>query len=152
EQGWSFPDISVAGGFATENGTWGAFAGDSSRWLDGRLRTLAGGGTGQVNLDFYGLGSDRASFDSKVRYSLQFTAAIAQASWQIAPSSAWWLGLRYVYANVDPKLRDEPAFPGLADRVRVKVSAPTAIVEYDSRDNFFTPTRGVYAETSWLAS
>ena len=24
------------------NGTWGAFAGDTSRWLDGRLRTLVG--------------------------------------------------------------------------------------------------------------
>jgi hypothetical protein len=152
EEGWAFPDISVVGGFATENGTWGAFAGDSSRWLDGRLRTLAGGGTGQANLDFYGLGSDRGEFDQKVRYSLQFTAVLVQGSWQLAPKSPWWLGLRYVYANVDPRLRDLPAFAGLADRVRVKVSAPTAIVEYDSRDNVFTPTRGVYAETSWLAS
>ena len=33
-----------------------------------------------------------------------------------------------------------------------KVSAPTAIVEFDSRDNVFTPTRGIYAETSLLAS
>jgi len=32
------------------------------------------------------------------------------------------------------------------------VSAPTAIVEYDSRDNVFTPTKGIYSETSWLAS
>jgi hypothetical protein len=34
----------------------------------------------------------------------------------------------------------------------VKISAPIAIVEYDSRDNVFTPTRGLYAETSYLAS
>ena len=32
------------------------------------------------------------------------------------------------------------------------ISAPTAILEFDTRDNVFTPTRGVYAETSWLAS
>jgi len=152
EQGWSFPDLSVIGGFGTENGTWGAFAGDASRWANGRLRTLAGGGTGQANLDFYGFGSDAASFDRKVRYALQFTALLAQGSWQLAPQSPWWLGLRYVYANVDPRLRDNPVLPGLADRVRVRVSAPTAIAEYDSRDNVFTPTRGIYAETSWLAS
>jgi hypothetical protein len=60
--------------------------------------------------------------------------------------------LRYAYADVDPKLRDEPAFTGLADRARVKISAPTAVVEYDSRDNVFTPTRGAYAESSWMAS
>jgi len=70
----------------------------------------------------------------------------------VAPDSPWWLGLRYVYADVDPTLRDDALFPGLADAARVKVSAPTAIVEYDSRDNVFTPTRGVYAETSFLAS
>jgi hypothetical protein len=41
---------------------------------------------------------------------------------------------------------------GSPDRVSVKISAPTAILEYDTRDNIFTPTRGVYAETSYLAS
>ena len=151
DEGWARPDISAVGGLLTQNGTWGAFAGDSSRWLDGRLKTLAGGGTGRVNLDFYGLGG-QASFDQGVRYSLNFSAAIVQANWQLAPKSPWSLGMRYVYADVDPTLREQPAFPNLADTLRVKVSAPTAIVEYDSLDNVFTPTRGVYAETSYLAS
>jgi hypothetical protein len=152
EEGWARPDISAAGAFATRNGTWGAFGGDVSRWLDGRLRTLAGAGTGVINLDFYGLGLDRASINEKVRYTLQFTGAVVQANWQLAPKSPWAVGMRYVFADVDPKLRDPPAFPGLADRVRVKVSAPTAVLEYDSRDNIFTPTRGLYAESSFLAS
>jgi len=152
EEGWARPNISAVGALATQNGTWGGIAGDASRWLDGRLRTQVGGGTGQINLDFYGLGPDLQSVDEKVRYSLQFTGAVAQANWQLAPKSAWAIGLRYVYADVDPKLRDEPIFPGLADRARVKISAPTAVVEYDSRDNVFTPTRGAYAESSWLAS
>ncbi len=34
----------------------------------------------------------------------------------------------------------------------MKISAPTAVLEFDTRDNVFTPTRGIYAETSWLAS
>ena len=152
EQGWARPDISAVGALATENGTRAAFAGDASRWFDGRLRTLVGAAGGQVNLDFYGLGLDSSSLDHKVRYSLQFTGAIAQANWQLAPKSPWAVGLRYVYAEVDPKLQDEPTFPNLADRARVTISAPTAILEFDTRDNLFTPTRGVYAETSWLAS
>jgi len=152
QEGWDRPNISAVGAAATQNGTWGGLAGDASRWLDGRLRTQVGGGTGRINLDFYGLGPDRLSRDEKVRYSLQFTGAIVQANWQLAPKSPWAVGLRYVYADVDPKLRDEPVFPGLADRARVKISAPTAVVEYDSRDNVFTPTRGMYAESSLLAS
>lgn len=152
DEGWARPDISAVGGFGTQNGTWGAFAGDASLWLGGRLKTLVGAGVGRANLDFYGAGLDLPVLDQGVRYSLQFGGAVAQASWQLAPKSPWWVGARYVYADVDPTLRDKPVFPNLADRVRVKVSAPTAILEYDSRDNVFTPTRGVYAETSYLAS
>ena len=152
QEGWSRPDIAGVGAFGTQNGTWGAFAGDASRWFDGRLKTLAGIGTGRVNLDFYGQGLDLPALDRGVRYSLQFSGAVAQASWQLAPKSPWWLGLRYVYADVDPTLRDDAAFPGLADAVRVKISAPTAIVEFDTRDNVFTPTTGLYAESSYLAS
>ncbi len=151
-EGWARPNISAIGGLATENGTWAAFAGDTSRWLDGRLRTLAGGGTGNINLDFFGFGADRADVNRAVRYSLQFSGAVAQVNWQLQPRSPWALGVRYVYANVDPKLREEPIFPGLADRARVTVSAPTAILEYDTRDNIFTPTRGVYAESAYLLS
>jgi hypothetical protein len=152
DEGWARPDISAIGTFATQNGTWGVFGGDASRWIDGRLRTLVGGGTGRINLDFYGLGLDPSSLNTKVRYSLDFTGVVAQANWQIAPKSPWAVGLRYVYTDVDPVLRDEPVFPNLAERVRVKISAPTPILEFDTRDNVFTPTRGVYAESSWLAS
>jgi hypothetical protein len=151
DEGWARPDISAVGGLGTQNGTWAALAGDSSRFFEGRLKTLVGAGTGLGNLDFYGLG-DPASFNQGVRYSLHFSAAIAQANWQLAPKSPWSIGLRYVYADVEPTLREEPLFPNLVDRLHVKISAPTAIVEYDSRDNVFTPTRGVYAESSYLAS
>jgi hypothetical protein len=120
--------------------------------MDGRLKTLAGAGTGNVNLDFYGLGASEAQSAQAVRYTLNFTGVVAQGNWQLGPRSPWALGVRYVFADVEPELRDEPAFPGLVDGLRLRISAPTAIVEYDSRDNLFTPTRGVFAESSWLAS
>ena len=152
DEGWSRPDLSGLGGFATANGTWGAMAIDVTHWLDGRVKTVAGIGTGHVNLDFHGLGDTRQTFDQAVRYTLDFSGAVLQANWKVAPGSPWALGARYVYADVEPKLRDEPAFPGLVDRTRVRVSAPGAILEYDSRDNVFTPTRGVYSETFYMAS
>ena len=151
-EGWSRPDISAIGGIGTENGTRAAFAGDSSLWFDGRLKTLAGIGSGRINLDFYGLGLDTSMPDDPVRYTLQFHGAIAQANWKLAPKSPWSIGMRYVYADVDPSLRETPAFPVVAENARVTVSAPTAVLEYDSRDNLFTPLKGIYAETSLLAS
>ena len=153
DEGFARPNISALGGFKTQNGTWGGFAGDTSRWMDGRLRTLAGIATGVINLDFYGVGTTRIPFsEERARYSLEFSGGLVQANWQLAPKSPWAIGLRYVYADVNPKLREDAGFPGLADRVRVKVSAPAPILEFDSRDNVFTPTRGVYSESSWLAS
>ena len=51
-----------------------------------------------------------------------------------------------------PKPARRSALPGLANRLRVKISAPTAVLEYDTRDNVFTPTHGIYSESSYLAS
>jgi len=151
-EGWTRPNISGVGGLATQNGTWLAFAGDTSRWLDGRLHTTAGGGAGKVNLDFYGAGLDLPELDQAFHYSLLFKGGVAQANWQLAQKSPWSVGLRYVYADVTPELRDQPAAPGLPNRTGVTVSAPTAVLEYDSRNNILTPTRGLYSETSYLAS
>jgi hypothetical protein len=152
EQGWARPNISAIGAIGTENGTRAAFAGDASRWLDGRVKTLAGVGGGHINLDFYRLGGDRASLDQAIRYSLDFDLLFLHGTWQLKPKSPWSIGLRYIYAQVEPKLRDEPVFPGLADHVDVDISAPAGILEFDSRDNVFTPTRGLFAETVVLLS
>jgi hypothetical protein len=152
-EGWARPNISALGALGTENGTRGAFAADVSRWRDGRFKTLAVAGVGRVNLDFYGLGADSESFDEPIRYSLDFGLGLLQGNWRVKPDSPWSLGVRYIYAEVEPKLRDEPpASLSLPDRVDVKVSAPSAIIEFDSRDNIFTPTRGLYAETFYMAS
>jgi hypothetical protein len=152
EQGWARPNISAVGALGTQNGTRMAFAGDASRWLDGRLKTLAGLGGGHINLDFYGLGASRASLDQPIRYSLDVELAFLQGIWQIKPKSPWSIGLRYIYSQVEPKLRDAPVFAGLTDRVDIEISAPAGVLEFDSRNNVFTPTRGIYAETVYLVS
>jgi hypothetical protein len=151
-EGFARPNMSIVAGIATENGTWAAFAGDSSHWFDDRVQSLVGGGTGEINLDFYGLGDASASLDEPVRYTLDFSAALLQGTWKLQPKSPWSVGLRYIYSQVEPKLRDEPRFPGLADSIHMKISAPAAVLEFDSRNNLFTPTRGMFAESVYLAS
>jgi len=152
KEGWARPNMSTLGLAATENGTQLGLAADSRRWLDGRLRTLAGLGAGKINLDFYGAAVDLPTPAQKLGYSLEFTGAVMQVNWQLAADSPWIVGMRYVYADVDPTLRDQPSSPQATDRARVRVSAPTAVLEFDTRDNIFTPTRGIYTETSYLVS
>lgn len=151
-EGYARPNMSVAGGVATENGTWLAFAGDSSHWMDERLQTLAAVGYGELNLDFYGLGDASASLDQAISYALDFSLVLIQGNWKPRPKLPWSLGVRYIHSKVEPKLDDDTLFPGLADGIEVEISAPAAILEYDSRDNLFTPTRGIYSESLYLLS
>jgi hypothetical protein len=118
------------------------------------VQTLAAGGIGQLNLDFYGLGNNSDSLDQPVSYQLDFSLAMLQGDWKLQPKSPWSFGLRYVYSKVEPKLRGEqpPQFPTLVDKTDIDISAPAGVLEYDSRDNLFTPTRGMYAESVILAS
>jgi hypothetical protein len=151
-EGYARPDISGIGAIATENGTKMGFAGDSTRWLDGRLKTLVGAVGGNVNLDVHGLGTASGDLDRPVRYTLDIIGAVGHADWQLAPKSPWSVGFRFIYADVEPKLRDDPIFPNLEDRIRTKIAGPGATLTYDSRDNVFTPTRGFYSETSIFVS
>ena len=150
--GYSRPDLSAVGYIATANGTKMTIAGDSTLWLDGRLKTLFGGLTGNVNLDVHGLGSSAADADQAVRYTLDMDGVGGRVDWQLAPESPWWVSFRYAYADVVPKLREDPVFPNLEDRVRTTITGPGVALIYDSRDNLFTPTRGAYSETSVFAS
>jgi len=150
--GYSRPNMSILGGIATENGTWAAFGGDSSHWADERVQSLAAAGAGQLNLDFYGLGDASESLDEAVRYTLDFSLVMLQGTWKPRQESDWSFGMRYIYSQVEPKLREEPPFPGLANSVNMEISAPAAVLEYDSRNNLFTPTGGMFAETVYLSS
>jgi len=152
EAGFARPNVSIAGGIATENGTWAGFAGDSSHWMGERVQTLAAVGGGELNLDFYGLGNNSASLDQPVSYKLDFALTLVQANWKPRDKSPWSIGMRYIYSQVEPSLDGDPLIPGLIDKIDMKISAPAAVLEYDSRNNLFTPTRGIFAETIYLAS
>jgi Omp85 superfamily domain len=140
------------GGIRTQNGTHLVFVGDASRWVDGRLRTLAGAGGGAINLDVYGLGERAADLVTPIRYTLDVKAIGGQVDWQLAPRSPWSVGARLVYAEVVPKLRDDPLFPGLEDRTQVRIAGPGIALIYDTRDTVFTPTRGYYADAGLIVS
>jgi hypothetical protein len=153
-EGYARPNMSILGGIATENGTWAAFGADSSHWYGDRLQTLAAVGAGQLNLDFYGLGDASDSLDQPVSYELDFSLAMVQGNWKPKAKSPWSFGMRYIYSTVEPIVRSDvpPQFPTLLDKVNVEISAPAGVIEYDSRNNLFTPTSGLYAESLYLLS
>ena len=83
EDGLGRPNITVAGGFGTENGSWGTFAGDIRYWLDQHLQTLVGFVYSSVNLNYYGIGDDPALANDPLRYTLKPTGGTVRAKYRV---------------------------------------------------------------------
>ena len=140
------PTMSAVGALRTENGTRGWFGANLGTWWDGRLRTIAALGDIDLNLEYFGLG-DRVS--DGLGYSVKAKGGLLGGNYRLADTQLW-LGARYasVDTNVtlDAPLADlpnvQPADYGL------RLAALTPSITFDRRDNFFTPTRGIYVDLS----
>lgn len=139
------PNISFVGGMRTENGTRGAFAGDLRHWLDDRLQTLVGLVEASVNLDFYGIGADRALRERPLAYNLEPRGALAQAKYRLG-DSRFWIGLGYVRASTKVGFAESTTSLSMVDKWTSEIGGVMPSITYDSRDNIFTPNRGLYAE------
>jgi len=146
--GLSRPNITAAGGFGTQNGTWGLLAGDVRQWHDNRLQTVVGAIYSSVNLDFYGVGEDAALKDDPLSYNLEPTGGAARARYRLGDSHLW-AGLTAVFITTDVTLEESTASPELLDFTgQSDVGGLVPSLTRDSRDNILTPTRGTYCEGS----
>jgi hypothetical protein len=148
QAGFGRPNITMAGGLATENGTWGVAAGDSRNWLNDRLQTLVGVVYASVNLDFYGIGEDAVLKDDPLTYNLEPAGGMVRAKYRIG-SSRFLAGLGYALATTQVEfdaLDTTSSLPEFQHESRVGGLSPS--LTYDSRDVIFTPSRGTYVEAA----
>ena len=140
------PTMSAVGALRTENGTRGWFGANLGTWWNGRLRTIAALGDIDLNLEYFGLG-DRVS--DGLGYSVKAKGGVLGGNYRLADTQLW-LGVRYASVDTDVSLdapltdlpNVQPADYGL------RLAALTPSITFDRRDNFFTPTRGVYVDLS----
>ena len=143
------PDIFLVGGMGTNNGSKGALVGDMRHWFDGRLETRAAVLYASLNLDFYGVGADSVLADNPLRYNLEPAAGMFEIRYRLGKSPVW-AGINYAYARTLVAFEapsGTPGLPGLSNTSSVGGVVPSLII--DSRNNFFTPTRGSYLE-AWV--
>ena len=163
EDGEGRPDIWAVGAMRTSNGSQALFAGHSGYWLDGRLHTLLGGLDGSINLDFHGLGQNVELSGQPLTYNIDMQGGMLAGYWALDQAKRWNVGLEYTYAQVNV------SFPELASSLRVQgdptgrrlgldlgqrrddsgftseIGSVGLNVSYDSRNNIFTPTEGIYS-------
>jgi hypothetical protein len=147
-QRYARPNIGVIGGLATENGTRGLFGAHLGTWMDGRLRTEAGVADADVNLEFFGLGGDRAPGGAGIGYAVAARGGLAGGSYRLGDTPLW-LGARYVLAETSVGPRSSVPLPGIAaSDFGLRLAGVTLSLVLDMRDNFFTPTHGWHVDLS----
>lgn len=143
---FSPPVITAIAAAFTENGTKFGGVFHKRSWNHDHWRYLGGIGAASVNLDFYGLnGTETTQYLPPLAYNLDGFGLIQDLRYRIAESD-WFLGFRYLYADVTSSFGgDLPSFmPDPKERLRNGGLALVANV--DTRDNTLTPEKGYQAE------
>jgi len=135
------PDIFGGALAATENGTTlaGGFGLVSFGQENWRWRGFIG--RPDVNLDFYGAGGDLGTGQQHVGYNLEGWATTQHLLRRIGDSDNW-VGVRWNYLDFNARFdssRPQPIAQGVRE---IQSSGFGVFLEHDSRDNFFTPSRG----------
>lgn len=141
------PNIYGAGGAMTVNGTWvlGAAAGGVIKKWRANYRVFTG--YADVNLEFY------REFENVGEKNFEFNIRTIPISGQLIKQfgrSDWYAGLNYLFLKTD-LARTNPEFHDPKD-VESIISRPGILVEYDSRDNIFTPDKGFRWNTLFSTS
>jgi len=139
------PSITGLGAIATENGTWGVGIGHLGIWDEDRWRYTGALAYGDVNLSFYRPDNGRNDFGG-LHYNLKAWFLNQQLERRIADSN-FFLGGRYLFTDVDSTFSRGNNVPGVKPREYQSGTAGAGMtLGYDSRDNIFTPSRGLRAQ------
>ena len=133
------PDIAVGAGAKTENGTWMLGAGYLGFWDHDRWRYTGALGKAELQLDYFSVnGEPRA-------YRLDGEALIQQMLRRIG-TSRWYVGGRYAYFSSTSRFAGERPGDVPQRELDSSIGRLGIVVDYDSRDNIFTPNCGLFLE------
>lgn len=135
------PDITAAGGMATENGTRGGFAGHLGFSSDGNWRYVGAVARTSLNLSWFGADFLPGAGSGGRDYNLDADLLVADVRRRI-PGTDWMAGLRYVRA--DTRSRFDLGRPAEVPQrsLDVAIGGLALVAEYDDRDSIFTPGSG----------
>lgn len=136
------PSMTGAMGGGTLNGTWGAGVFHAGYWKQDRIRYVGALARAYVNLGFYGSGSTGWESDEPINMNMDAWLLVQQLKFRVAGSD-FFIGGRYLLLKSDNTFEipiDNPDFEGI--EFSSTLSEATLKIEFDSRNNVFTPVRG----------
>lgn len=135
------PDITGAAGMYSANNSWMIGGGRAGTFIKSRIKYYAMVGYGDINMSYYRtVGS---AGEKKFTFNFKVIPATVQMIKRLGHSN-WYAGLNYFF--ISTKLKPEgDSLPSFVSGKNIKsiVSQAGVVVEFDNRDNIFTPDRGL---------
>ena len=138
------PDLTGVFGMYTESKSWAAGAGHMGFWNDGKIRFRGGGGYLSLNLKYY---PDLSSENNNRELKFGIDGYILYAETVVRLfDSDFYAGGNYVFSNNKVSFETpEEAKDLVPTEFEMNLGGLGAILNYDSRDNIFTPDDGMSA-------
>ena len=148
------PDITGAMGMYTENKSWMVGAFRSSSLIKSRILYRVMAGYGDMNLSFY---ANNLPNQEDQEFKLNFKSTIFYTQWlKQFNNPKWSAGPQYLFLNSNIKLPDlglnlPPPFVKPKD-INSLVSQLGGAIQFDGRDNIFTPDKGIRLQSDFFWS
>ncbi|MHC0439710.1 BamA/TamA family outer membrane protein [Flavobacterium sp. 3-210] len=145
------PDITGGFGMYTANNSWMVGAFRSATLVKPKILYRVGAAYGDINLSFYAnnLPGDDQEFKLNFRSSVFYTQWLKQFN-----NEKWSAGPQYLFLNSKINLPDfnlPPPFVKPGD-IKSTVSQLGAALQFDGRDNIFTPDKGIRIQSDFFWS
>ncbi|HEU0125725.1 hypothetical protein [Flavobacterium sp.] len=146
------PDITGGIGMYTGNKSWMAGAFRSSTLIKPRILYRVAAGYGDVNLSFY---ENNLPNLPDQEFKLNFRSTIFYTQWlKQFRNAKWSAGPQYLFLNSKINLPDfnlPPPFVKPGD-IKSTVSQLGGAIQFDGRDNIFTPDKGIRIQSDFFWS
>jgi hypothetical protein len=143
EKRFNPPSITGIAGFGTENGTWGGALFHRGHYREDTWRYQGSLGYADANLTFYGFGDVDLSPVGGLKYNIEGAFTQHQLERRFGHSD-FFGGLKYTFANLNNQFEIGQSIPGIENREFQSQNAGAGLLlGYDTRDNTFTPNRGL---------
>lgn len=147
--------LSVVGGLATANGSWGIGAFHQGIWKDDRIRFRGGLGYFSMNLTLYpSLAADTISIDPTVAargldFKIKGVALGPDIAFRIKNSPVFF-GAQYTFFKNKVSFERPGLIPGVEPwEMDSQVSGLGPFLLFDNLDNPFTPNRGMRSQVTY---
>ncbi|WP_255558063.1 BamA/TamA family outer membrane protein [Photobacterium sp. WH24] len=147
------PAITVAGGAATENGTWFAALGHRRTWNKDHIRYLGGIGYGDVVMDIYDDFGGRLPASQALGFETQTEGyGVIQKLQFRVQDTPLLLGFSQFWTRTEVSASNQ-VVDKIFQRALGKSTTSSGVgfvAEYDTRDNFFFPTDGYQVTAEYM--